>query len=289
MTKKKETTCVQCSCVPCECRAESCDTTQSCPTKPCVLGKKSMFCVAKVLAVAVLIGWYHWSSHKLGRPHERTLEVNVDVEKEAKADFVIWRIGFQNSGADIKVLQEKFNKDRDLIVAFLKKKGFSDEEISLAGPRMTDQYAQQDSKKDSEKIPEGSRYIIGSRVKVITANVDSVTQAVKDVDSLVKDGVILVQNDREANPRYYLKNQTQLEQDLHAESGVKAKAIAEKMASTMNVQLGSVKSVNNWHPVEILGQGQSGRSGGYWDGYNDRLRGPDKIAHLQEKYTFYIK
>lgn len=288
MAKKKETTCEQCACSPCACNAQSCSVPQSCPTQSCP-AKKSLCCAGKILAVAALIGWYHWSGQQLGHHEDRTLELTIDVEKETKADFVIWRLGFQNAGADIKVLQEKFTKDRDLILAFLKKKGFSDEEVSLAGPRMTDQYAQQDSKKDSEKIPENSRYIIGSRVKVITTNVDAVTAAVKDVDALVKDGVILVQNDREANPRYYLKNQTQVEQDLHAESGVKARAVAEKMAQTMGVKLGKMKSVINWQAVEILGQGQSGRSGGYWDGYNERLRGPNKIAHLQQRFTFYIK
>lgn len=279
MANEKEVVCPHCSHAPCSCSTKSCGD------------KKSPLCWGiKIISVAALIGWYHWSGDKFGyhKNNKKEISVTVDVEKEAKADFVIWRLGFQNSGADVKVLREKFNKDRDLIVAFLKGKGFSDADITIAGPRMTDQYAKQNDSKNSEKIPENSRYIIGSRVKVSTTNVEAVTQAVKDVDALVRDGVLLVHSDREANPRYYLKNQTQLEQDLHADSCTKAQTIAEKIATTMGVKLGKIKEIENWNAVEILGQGQSGGGGG-WSGHNERLRGPVKIAHLHQRFHFAIK
>lgn len=266
------------------CAGQSCVCSRGC----CAKAKKASGCVVKFLAVAVLIGWYCWASNAFNTSEDakkRKIAITVEVEKEAKSDYVIWRLGFQNAGADIKVLQEKFSKDRDLIVSFLKSKGFKDEDISIAGPRMIDQFAKESSR--GSKVLENSRYIIGSRVKVISTNVDMVTQAVKEVDALVKDGVILVHSDREANPRYYLKNQTQLEQDLQEEICLKAKVIAERMAKTMGVNLGKVHSAEGPRPVEILGQGQSGPAN-YWNGFNERLRGPVKIAHLQQRFEFEI-
>lgn len=277
----QETNCTACASSPCVCR-------QSCThTKGGGLG-----CVMKVVAVAGLIGWYCWVDNTIKSRTSQNIRISVDVEKESKSDFVIWRLGFQNSGADIKLLQEKFNKDRDLILAFLKGKGFSDAEISIAGPRMTDQYAKGQGKEYgvsivNEKTPESSRYVIGSRIKVITNNVEAVTQAVKEVDSLIKEGVILVHSESEANPRYYLKDQTKLEQELNAEICTKAKVLAEEIAKGMGVKLGNIQSVSNYQPVEILGQGQAGRGGG-WDGRNERLRGPVKIARLQQQFEFLI-
>lgn len=223
---------------------------------------------------------------------ERSITIKVGLEKEAKADYVIWRIGFQSTGSDLNLLQEKFVKDRDTILKFLKQKGFQDFEILVGGPRLKDQHTQGSLytiAPDPSKVRESARYVISSRIKVSTDNVDSVVQAVKEADILIKEGIVLTQSATDVNPRYYLKNQSQLEQELYTGLIDKAKKIAAQLEEKEGIKIGEIKRISSRGPIKILGQAQSGETGYNYDAYNSRLRGPIKVATLEQDVEFELK
>ncbi len=285
--------CKGCGCAMSECVCAK----EMCPDCKCNMSKcccaKRRHClkfVALGLSIAigpVLAGYFISQSLRAPATEDRFITVNVSVEKEARADYVIWRLGFQNTGNDIKILQEKFIRDRDAIISFLKQKGFKDDELMIGGPQITDQFAREWGQADVQKLPDNSRYILQSRIKVVTTNVDAVIAAVKEQDMLIKEGVIITQRDWDSNPRYYLKNQLKVEQDLYGDALQKANALAKQMAEGMSVKVKGLRSTEQQNPVSIMGQGQSGESHG-WGG-RERLKGPIKIAYLQMSAKYNIE
>ena len=268
--------CTQKTCAACQCTSSLCRCKKKCPVKSLVLG----------LSIAVgpaLGGYFVAQSLKAPSTQDRFLTVNVEVERETKADYVTWRLGFQNTGDDIKHLQEKYEKDRDLIVAFLKEKGFKEDEISIGGPRIIDQFAREWGQADVQKLPDNARYILDSRIKVFTTNVTNVEKAVKETNALLSEGVILTERSWDANPRYFLKNKTKLEQELYGEAIEKANILAKQLSEGMNVTLKGLRQTEQLQPVKIMGQGQG-------DNYDSvaRLKGPIKRAYLQVTCKYNI-
>lgn len=214
---------------------------------------------------------------------DRYLSVHVSVEKEVNADYVIWRIGFQSTGNDIKALQQKFQTDRTRILNFLKQHGFSDSEISIGAPRIEDQFARDWGQADVQKLPEDARYILNSRVKVLTSNVRAVEMASNAQDTLIQDGIILTKDKWAANPRYLLHNRTEIERELYAQAIQKSHAIAMQLAQGMNARIINVRHTTQQDPVIITAQGSRDRYS------EDAHRGPIKNALLDMTVTYNIE
>lgn len=284
--------CQTCHSDPCQCDKtigkEKCSSC-SCPHKLCRCKKK---CPLKMLLLGLFIasgpalgGYFVAQSLKTPSSHDRFITVNIEVERETKADYVTWRLGFQNTGNDIKALQTKYESDRDAILKFLKEKGFKDEEISVGGPRIIDQFAREWGQADVQKLPDDARYILDSRIKVFTTNVEGVEKSAKATDVLLKEGVILTERSWDANPRYFLKNQIKLEQELYGEALEKANVLAKQMAEGMHVSLKGLRQTEQSQPLKIMGQGQ----GDNYDGSVARLKGPIKRAYLQMSAKYNIE
>lgn len=222
-------------------------------------------------------------SSPINPAQDRYLSVRVNVDQEVNADYVIWRIGFQNTGNDIKALQEKFQKDRVLILDFLKNHGFTDSEISIGAPRISDQFAREWGQADVQKLPDDARYILNSRIRVSTSNIQAVEIASREQDNLLKDGVIITRRDGEANPRYLLRNRVALERDLYALAIQKAHTIALQLAQGMNARIINVRNTTQEQAVRIIGQGSEDVY------YGDSLRGPIKRALLDMVVTYNIE
>ena len=283
--------CKTCNNDPCQCNKE-CDKgkclTCSCPHSLCRCKKK---CPLKIVVIGLSLavgpalgGYFIATSLKAPPSHDRFITVNIEVERETKADYVTWRLGFQNTGNDVKALQTKYEADRDAILNFLKEKGFKEEEISVGGPRIIDQFAREWGQADVQKLPDDARYILDSRIKVFTANVEGVEKAVKSTDALLREGVVLTERSWDANPRYFLKNQAKLEQDLYGEALEKANVLATQIAAGMKVSLKGLRQTEQIQPLKIMGQGQ----GDNYDSSVMRLKGPIKRAYLQMSAKYNI-
>ena len=239
-----------------------------------------------VIIFIMVVGFSMYTKHPITPPpasEDRYLSVHVNVDQEVNSDYVIWRVGFQNTGNDIKVLQEKFVADRERILSFLRERGFTEQEISVGGPRVSDQFARAWGQPDIEKLPDDARYILDSRIKVSTTNVSAVEAASKDQDTLLKEGIILTKRDWDTNPRYLLRNRIALERELYAQAIQKSHAIALQLAQGMNARIKNVRNTKQNEPVLILGQGSDDRYS------NDGLKGPVKRALLDMEINYNIE
>ncbi|MEI8295663.1 MAG: SIMPL domain-containing protein [Alphaproteobacteria bacterium] len=243
-----------------------------------------------LLAVLILGGGLSYIGYSIkmtptaNPKHDRFVEVKTSVEQEVKADAVIWRIPFQNTGNDLKIIHEKFVKDRDTIVAFLKDKGFKEEEISIGAPRITDQFVRKEygDNNGNSTVRDDTRYVVYSRVKLTTENVNGVIASEKDLDQLVKKDIMIPNEGslHEANPKYFLHDTLKIEQGVMDEALNKAKELAKQVAENMGVKLGELRFIKQDQAVQILGQNH--------EEYGQRLKGPIKVAKISGKFTFNI-
>lgn len=290
MTEEKCKVCGK-NCANCTCDSKgSCGSCGSggCCCGKCRKGHCGRWIGRAFIALCFLVGLLG-AGHFIGNglksgfhKEERTINVAVNVEKEVKADHVIWNVPFQATGTEIPALEEKYETDRDAIVSFLKDRGFKEEEMDIKGPTIEDQYASNNYGTDASKLPSSARYVMNSKIRVTTTNMSALVNAMKNTGMLVKKGVVLTQKSNSINPKYYLKNTAQLEKELYEEGMEKALRAAQEIASKAGVTLGSLRSLKQERPVTIAGERNT------LDQWS-HARGPQKILHLEIQAQYDIK
>lgn len=276
-----------CACKDCKCsegQCKSCGCEDKCCKKKCGRGIKMMIAALLLASGPMVAGYLVGHAIKSGPVSDRYIEVNVGAEKEVKADFIVWRIDFQNTSSDMNILHDKFIKDRDAIVAFLKIKGFKLEELDVGGPRITDLQSLEYGKEKHE----GDRYLIKARIKVSSSNLEMIEKAVSSADELLKQGIVLgtssvfADRDGDSNPKYFFKDSIKTERALYGEAISQGRELAAQMADNLHVTLGKLRQVIQDKPMEIFGNESLNHE--TWDG--SAFKGPIKIAKVQLKLKF---
>ena len=191
----------------------------------------------------------------------RTVSVKGLVEKEVKADKAVWTLSLRYASNDLKNAHTKISADREATIAFLRRKGFKDEEIERQPTRTIDkaarEYGQQQA---SERI----RYVVTTSVVVKTSNVDQVRTALGATEELLKSGVVL-DGEREgntANPRYIISSFHTIRPQLLAEATKNARTTAQQFASDSGATVGRIRSANQGM-IQIFGSDGNDESGPY--------------------------
>ena len=117
---------------------------------------------------------------------DRVVTVKGLAEQVVKADRVTWPVGYRELGNDLQAVYGKIRVRQNQVVAFLKKAGLSDAEISVAAPTVTD--AQADNYSNQ---PKAFRYNMVQTVTVSTDKVDLVLDLMKRQSELLQEGVAL--------------------------------------------------------------------------------------------------
>ena len=72
------------------------------------------------------------------RALDRTVTVKGLCEKEVSADKAIWPINFRNASNDLTTLTRSIDRDRQMILDFLKAEGVQESEITVGAPMISD-------------------------------------------------------------------------------------------------------------------------------------------------------
>ena len=190
----------------------------------------------------------------------RTLTVKGLVEKELPADQAIWTLALRRTSDDLADAHAKISADRDAVLAFLTKQGFTDADLERQPTHTIDKLAREYGQaKDAER----SRYVVTTAIVMKTADVERVRAALGATDQLLGSGVLLdgTQEGR-ANPRYVLTKFNELRPQLLAEATRNARTLAEQFASDSGVAVGSIRSANQGM-MQIFGTDGNDESGPY--------------------------
>jgi len=118
---------------------------------------------------------------------DRTVVVKGLSEREVTANVAIWPIKFTEANNDLNNLVSLMQQKNDIIVEFLKKHGFAENEISISAPSILDRQAQEYG--DYNKVR--FRYSGKSTITVYSENVDSVRKTMRKLVELGKKGIAI--------------------------------------------------------------------------------------------------
>jgi len=215
-------------------------------------------CALVGLAVA---GFFIGRGTERLRSAVRTVTVKGLVEKEVKADRVIWTLNLRRASADVKDAQARIAADREAAVAFLKKQGFEDSEIERTPIKTIDKLAREYGQ------PQGGdplRYILTASLVVTTPKVDLVRSSLGATDELLRSGVVLDGGDggSPANPRFVVSAFNDLRPQLLAEATKNAREMAQQFAADSGARVGSIRSANQGQ-IQIFGTDGNDESGAF--------------------------
>jgi uncharacterized protein len=211
--------------------------------------------VATILGACLLVGLAA-AGYLIGkgaarfRADIRTVTVKGLVEKEVKADHAVWTLGLRRASDDLKDAHAKLSADLDVVLAFLKKQGFKDEEIERQPTRTVDKLAREYGQTQAERF----RYVATTSFVVKSGNIDLVRSAAGSTEELLKSGVAL-DGEREsggANPRYVVSRFNDLRPELLAAATKNARSIAEQFAADSGAKVGAIRSANQG-TIQIFG------------------------------------
>jgi hypothetical protein len=190
----------------------------------------------------------------------RTVTVKGLVEREVKSDQALWTLKVRRASDDLKDAHAKIGADREAVIAFLKKQGFKDEELTRQPVHTLDKLAREYGQNQNERF----RYVVTASVEVRTANVDLVRSSVGATEELLKSSVVLDGDaeGRPANPRYVVSKFNELRPELLAEATKNARKIAEQFASDSGARVGNIRSANQGS-IQIFGTDGNDESAPY--------------------------
>lgn len=191
----------------------------------------------------------------------RTVTVKGLVEREVKADEAVWTLSLRRASDDLKDVHAKLSADREAVIAFLKKQGFKDAEITRQPTRTIDKLAREYA---PGQTTERFRYVVTTSLALRTPNIDLVQAALGSTEELLKSGVVL-DGEREgnvANPRYVVSKFNDLRPRLLAEATKNARSIAQQFAADSGAQVGKIHSANQGM-IQIFGSDGNDESGPY--------------------------
>ena len=179
---------------------------------------------------------------------DRTVTVKGLSEREMPANRAIWPIKFSEADNDLSHLYSVIQQKTELIIAFLKKNGFEENEISILAPAILDRQAQ--GYVDPNKVK--FRYTASSTITVYTTKVDSIRETMKKLVELGKQGIAIGGQDYQTRTEYLFTELNRIKPEMIEAATKKAREVAEKFAKDSDSRLGKIKrarqgqfSINN--------------------------------------------
>ncbi len=168
--------------------------------------------------------------------NDRVVNVKGLAEMEVPANKVIWPLMYKDLGNDLPALYKKMNDTNQAIVAFLKQKGITEEEISINAPEIIDLEAER-----YNNNPKPYRYNVTSVITVTSTKVDLVRKMISEQSELLKQGIAVTSGDYRYNVQYEFTGLNDIKPQMIEEATKNARASAEKFAKDSDSELGKIK------------------------------------------------
>ena len=168
---------------------------------------------------------------------ERIVSVRGLSERTVPADKVVWPLVYKEVGNDLATLSKEVGLKNKIIVDYLKSKGITDEEISIASPEIIDLQAERYM---SQNVI--YRYNLTSVITVSSQQVDLVRNLISAQGELLDKGIAIVSSEYDTQVNYLFTGLNDLKPDMIAEATRNAREAAEQFASDSDSKLGKIKT-----------------------------------------------
>ena len=170
---------------------------------------------------------------------DRVVTVKGLAETEVPANKVTWPLMYKEVGNDLAHLYNKISETNKAIVDFLKKKGITEDEISINAPEIIDMQAE---RYNNNHVP--YRYNVTTVITVTSGKVDLVRGLISEQGELLKQGIAITGGDYRYNVQYEYMSLNEIKPQMIEEATKNARAAAEKFAKDSDSKLGKIKRAN---------------------------------------------
>ena len=181
-------------------------------------------------------GYYYYQAQM----NNRTVTVKGLAEKDVKADLAVWDIKFKTTGNDLVALQKTMENHLNVILAYLKDRGFTDAEI-IVGRMNTNDLMTNPYRDDKASA---SRYILSQTITVRSRQVDQTESALRAIGSLVSKGIVFDNQEYGSPVSYLFTGLNAVKPQMLEEATQNARQAAEEFAKSSDSQVGKIKNAN---------------------------------------------
>lgn len=168
---------------------------------------------------------------------ERVVTVKGLSEREVPADKVIWPLVYKELGNDPAVIYGNIKNKNAEVMAFLKREGLADNEITVNSPQVTDRFA--DSWSQSNFT---NRYVATSIITVSSNKVEQVRAIMQKQAELMKMGIALVSSEYgTGSVKYEFTGLNDIKPTMVEEATKNARLTAERFAQDSDSKLGKIR------------------------------------------------
>ncbi|MBN1163726.1 MAG: SIMPL domain-containing protein [Candidatus Krumholzibacteriota bacterium] len=195
--------------------------------------------VAFLLSVGIIAGGYFIGDgiSKI-RVGPRTVRVKGLAEREVDADIAVWPISFDVTANEMKGLNSSLNDRLNAIKAFLIDAGFSEENISVSPPMITDLHSLYQG---ARSLPP-ERYKAEATITVRSGKVKLVKKAMGKTSDLIEKGVALTGDRHRDNAEFIFTSLNEIKPGMIEEATKNARLSALKFAEDSQSELGVIRS-----------------------------------------------
>ena len=167
---------------------------------------------------------------------DRIVTVKGLAEMEVPANKVTWPLMYKEVGNDLTVLYNRINATNIAIVEFLKKKGITEEEISINAPEIIDMQAERYVGENKTY-----RYNVTTVITVTSAKVDLVRSLISEQSELLKQGIAITGGDYRYQIQYDYTSLNEIKPKMIEEATKNAREAALKFAKDSDSELGKIR------------------------------------------------
>ena len=167
---------------------------------------------------------------------DRIVTVKGLAEMEVPANKVTWPLMYKEVGNDLTALYNRINATNTAIVEFLKKKGITEEEISINAPEIIDMQAERYVGENKTY-----RYNVTTVITVTSNKVDLVRSLISEQGELLKQGIAITGGDYRYNIQYDFTSLNEIKPQMIEEATKNAREAAQKFAKDSDSELGKIK------------------------------------------------
>lgn len=195
-----------------------------------VRDNRSLLIAAAVLAIGIILGGYLLGDGmRRARMADRSVTMRGLAERDVTADLATWTIAYSEQGTELAPVQAAVDEKSKAVRAFLRRFGFSDQEISDTGIGVSQFY-------DNDRGQ--NRVTVKQTVQLRTKNVMKARAAFARQADLIRSGVPLEEG---SGMVYSFTKLNQVKPQMIADATRNARAGAEQFARDSGTEVGGIR------------------------------------------------
>lgn len=165
------------------------------------------------------------------------IEVTGSAVEVVKSDNASWDLDLSTGAKNKKVAYDKLVKDKEIVLNYLKSKGFSDADIEIQNTNSYPVFKKApDTGDDTNEV---DHYVCSQTIRINSNNLQLIKDVSLDAENLVNKGIDVRSNP----PAYFYTKLSDLKIKLLNEASEDAKRRAKAMLRSTGSRVGTIKSV----------------------------------------------